>query len=76
MKKGFRRILTGCLMAGLLLVALPVAAAENLKAKDFREIYPAGTPIDITDAANGAQITFHNIDSRITLVGESEEEAY
>lgn len=76
MKKGFRRILTGCLMAGLLLAALPVAAAENLKAKDFREIYPAGTPIDITDAANGAQITFHNIDSRITLVGESEEEAY
>jgi len=65
------------LTVAVICAAMP-AFADNqyLKAENFREIYSGMKPIEITDAANGAQITFHAIDTRVTYVGTREEEEW
>lgn len=73
--KRMRMILAFVLVLIMVSSALPVfAAPEYLTVKNFKEIYPASNKAaEITEASNGAQITFHKVDSRVTLVGTGTE---
>ncbi|MBE6886113.1 MAG: hypothetical protein E7486_04105, partial [Ruminococcaceae bacterium] len=55
--------------------AFPASAAdEYLTVQNFKEIYPdANLAAEISEASNGAQISFKKIDSRVTLVGTGED---
>lgn len=72
--KGFaRRFLALGLSLLLPAGAGAVSAAPGLTAANFREIYPAGEPIECADAADGVRVVFHTDYNRLTYVSPDEE---
>ncbi len=72
--KGFaRRFLALGLSLLLPAGAGAVSAAPGLTAANFREIYPAGEPIECGDAADGVRVVFHTDYNRLTYVSPDEE---
>ncbi len=77
MKKKIASILS--VIALCCCMILPAGAAEQLNEKNFREIYPAGSPeLDavVESVSNGAKVTLKKIDSRVTYCGETEEDEW
>ena len=77
MKKRLASILVATVLCCCMI--LPAGAAEQLSEKNFREIYPAGSPeLDsvIEAAPNGAKITMKRIDTRVTYCGTTEEDEW